>query len=190
MLIKKILFLSQAFFFIFLVICCFIKPSVVVSNGGISNFGNYHSTIFLYILAFSLNIIFTVLAASELLMSKYRLYLMSALLFILSLLVLLVLISTFPRHISWTYSDIHDYLGIALFSYQNILSIWLILKYRSKVLLSALVIQAIGSLIGLLSILKVIHFLFIGQSLGASGFAVLFITCFPLVIENKSSSHS
>src|SRR5271156_6610835 len=111
--LKKYLWLSQISLFLSLIICCLIIPSVVIRNGGVSNFGNSRKTIVLYILGFSLCMFFYCLAANLLYESK-KVKKSAKMFWILAGLNLLVLISTFPRHISYRFSEIHDYLGIAL----------------------------------------------------------------------------
>lgn len=180
--LKKCLWLSQISLLGLLVVCCLIIPSVVVANGGVSNFGNHRSTVVLYILAFSLCVFFVYLSGRILikLSSSKRL---GVLLYVLAFLYLLVLVSTFPRHISWTFSEIHDYLGIVLFAYEFVLSIWLVLNQKSYKSYLMLVIEAVGSMTGLLSILKFIHLLFIGQMVGAIGFGIILVALFPRLIE-------
>ncbi|HUC96033.1 MAG TPA: hypothetical protein VMR76_03735, partial [Candidatus Saccharimonadia bacterium] len=106
----------------------------------------------------------------------------------------LVLISTFPRHFSFTFSDIHDDLGIALFAYEFFISIWFVLRLKTIQSVSLLILEILGSLIGLLSIIKIIHFLFIGQMIGALGFGLLLVSCLPNIItiditKNKTAKH-
>ena len=183
--IKHYLWLSQILLFSLLIVCCLIIPSVVIRNGGVSNFGNHLSTIVPYILGFSLSIIFLCIAAYTLLKLNNNLWRMACLLLILGLLNLLVLLSTFPRHSSWTYSDIHDDIGIVLYAYEFLVSVWIVLKIKTSKSLLFILIEAIGSIIGLLSILKIVHFLFIGQFVGALGFGLLLVTIFPVIIETR-----
>jgi hypothetical protein len=42
-----------------------------------------------------------------------------------------------------------------------------------------------GSFIGLLSVLKVLHLLYWGQMIGGGGFALVLVTIFPRLIENR-----
>src|ERR1019366_2049847 len=97
-----------------------------------------------------------------------------------------VLLSTFPRHHSLAYSEIHDDLGIALFAYEFVLSVWIVVKRHSLAASLMLLTEAIGSIIGLLSILEIIHFLFIGQLIGAAGFGLLLATIFPAIVTATS----
>lgn len=166
-----------------LLICSLIIPSVVFKNGGVSNFGNHLSTVAPYTLSFLLSALFLCLAANKIAkLSKDFLYIAYGLV-ILSILQILVLISTFPRHISYTYSDIHDDLGIALFAFAFIVSLWLVRRIKNYKTVGLLLFQIAGSLIGLLSILKIIHFLFIGQMIGALGFGLLLVILLPRIIE-------
>ncbi|HUD06494.1 MAG TPA: hypothetical protein VMR34_01275 [Candidatus Saccharimonadales bacterium] len=181
--LRRYLWLSQVILFSSLIICSLIIPSVVIKNGGVSNFGNHISTVGLYALGFLSNIAFIYLAASSLLRQGRKFNYIVRSLVILSALELIVFISTFPRHFSFTFSDIHDYLGIALFSYEFILSLWIVFKNKSVFAILLLLVEATGSIVGLLSAMKVIHFLFFGQVTAALAFGLLLCLVFPKAIE-------
>jgi hypothetical protein len=183
--LKKYLLLSQATLLGCLLICSLVIPSVVVKNGGVSNFGNHVSTVVFYVLGFTANIVFIYLAAETILKLNHNLVYVVRGLILLSFLTLLVLLSTFPRHFSFTFSDIHDYLGIILFGYEFLISIWIVLKRHTALALTLLSTQTVGSIIGLLSIVKVIHILFFGQVIGALGFGLLLYLVFPNIIDQK-----
>lgn len=182
--VRKYLWFSQISLLGLLVVCCLIIPSVVIKNGGVSNFGNHRSTFVIYILSFSLCIVFLCLAAVAILRHRSQYNFVAYLLIFLAVLEFLVLISTFPRHISLLYSEIHDDLGIAQFTYQLFLSIWFILKLRTLKSGLILTFETLGNTIGLLSILKIIHFLFVGQFIGAVGFGFLLITSVPIILNS------
>lgn len=184
--IKKYLWLSQISLLGFLLLCCLIRPSVVLTNGGVSNFGNHKSTIVFYVLAFSLSALALCVTATILLKKSYELRHMAYSLYVLALLEMLVLLTTFPRSISWTYSEIHDYLGIALFAYEFILAIWFVIKQPRYSTVIIFLIEFIGAMIGLLTVLKFFHLLFVGQAIGSLGFGLLLVTCFPNMIEHIS----
>lgn len=181
--LKKYIWLSQASLLGLLLICSLIIPSVEISNGGVSNFGNHVSTVIPYTLSFSLCSMFLILAAVRLISINRNLKIFAAILLLLSLGYILVLISTFPRDISWTYSVIHDDLGIALFAYEFLMGVWLVVKRKTNKVLWAFLIQFAGSLIALLTVLKFFHFLFVGQAIGGIGFGLTLITGLPEVIE-------
>lgn len=162
-----------------------ITPSVAIKNGGVSNFGNHIITVVPYTLSFLLEAMFIYLAAEKITKMNEAAINLVRVLRGLSILILIVLISTFPRHFSFTFSDIHDYLGIALFSYQLIFSIWMVANNANLRSWAFLLTQISGSVVGLLSITKVIHFLFIGQFVGSLGFALSLCLIFPVILQSK-----
>jgi hypothetical protein len=107
-------------------------------------------------------------------------------LIILAVLELLVLISTFPRHLSWTYSVIHDDIGIILYSYQFLLSIWIVLKLKKFRIILFFLIEFVGSMIALLTINKFFHLLFVGQMISSVGFGILLSISIPVIVEANS----
>lgn len=183
--VTRYLWLSQISLVSLLVLCCLILPSVVIRNGGVSNFGNAVATVVPYTLSFVLSSVFLCLAAYELVHLSSGSRRIAALLVVMALLNILVLLSTFPRHRSLAYSELHDDLGIVLFAYQFVLSIWFVAKRHNLQSSLMLLTQAIGSLIGLLSIIKIIHFLFIGQLVGAAAFGLLLVIVFPAVLADR-----
>lgn len=188
--IEHALWLSQILFFGPLFVCILIKPEVVIFNGGVSNYGNYLSTVFFYTLAFSLNILFLFITSKKLsgLGDVFKNVVVG--LKVLCVFESLVLVSTFPRHFNYDFSRIHDYLGISQFIIEFYLALWITSK-RIKDSLSWVffMIQIIGSLIGLLSAIKIVHLLFYGQSIGAFGFGALLV--FVMVdIVNKGVSET
>jgi hypothetical protein len=186
--VKQSLLMSQSCLFGFLIICSLLKPHVMVVNGGVSNFGKYKFTVVLYVLGFLLDIIFLLKATQQIRQFNEQYRNLVWFIGILAGLTFLVLISTFPRYLSPVYSTIHDDFGIALYGYEFLLSIWLVSKIKTRLSSLALTIEIIGSLLALLSILKVIHFLYIGQFIGAAGFAVLLVFIFPKLFDLVSNS--
>jgi hypothetical protein len=182
---KNYLLFSQVSLFVCLLVCSIILPSVVVHEGGVSNFGNHISTVGLYTLGFMLNIVFIYLAAGLILKQSNKLRYTARGLQFLCFLTFLVFLSTFPRHYSFTFSYIHDYIGIALFVYELFISIYLVKMQRTYQAFSWIALEAVGSMIGLLSILKVIHWLYVGQVVGSLGFGLLVVLVLPEVIEKK-----
>lgn len=179
--LKKYLLYSQLSLAVSLLICSLIKPGVIVHEGGVSNFGNYLSTFVLYTIGFVLNIIFIYLAGRSVIRLGDR-YLGWALYFI-GFITFLVLISTFPRHFSFTYSYIHDYLGIALFSYEFVFSVYMLIIKHTHHTIALMFVEMVGLFICLLSILKVADFLYIGQLVAFIGFALLLLLSFPPIVK-------
>jgi len=178
------LIISQLSIFILLSICSLIIPSVARTNGGVSNFGNYPSTVGLYSLGFSLCVLFLWLAADNILSKSLKFKKIAYVIFLIGLLYLMVLLSTFPRHLSFAYSRVHDYLGIVLFVIEFFMSIWLIIRKHTNIGILIFSLEIIGMLIGLLTILKFVHLLYIGQTIGSIGFGLLIIIYLPTVLNN------
>jgi len=173
---KLYLFLSQLCLYVPLIICSLIDNHVVITNGGVSNFGNYAPTVALYTTAFSLCTLFLWLAADKLIkLARHNLIHIAYSLALIGLLYLLVLLSTFPRHYSFVYSEAHDYLGIALYAIEFIFSLYLLISFFSYELLSAFIIEVAGMMMGLLSILAVVHFLYWGQVIGGVSFGYILV---------------
>jgi hypothetical protein len=179
----RYLLLSQLSLLSLLLVCCLLLPSVVAHNGGVSNFGNHRRTVIPYTLSFASSIAVLGLAALRLLDLARGLWRQAGLLLVLGLLESAVLLSTFPRHIAWTYSVIHDDLGIALFAYEFCWAVWLVTRRSSQLAVLLVLLQSLGSLAALLSILKIVHLLFVGQLVATVGFSFLLVGTFPATIK-------
>ena len=178
--VTRCLWISQIALSSLLVLCSCIAPSVVSSDGGVSNFGNRLATVVPYTLSFSLCSLFLCVAAVGLTKVRPDRTWPGLALVGVAVLDLLVLASTYPRHINLLYSEIHDDLGIALFAFEFVCSIWLLISGWSRQTALFLSIEIAGSLVGLLSILKIVHLLYYGQMVGGVGFgAAARAACFP-----------
>lgn len=177
--------MSQAILFITMLLCVLIMPNVAAREGGVSNFGNHASTVSLYSLGFLANIVFLYMAAR--LIVRYTGQVgVSVGLKLLSLGTLVVFLSTFPRYLGAIYSDAHDLLGIILYGYYFSISVWVVVTVKRSTLLGTLlVIQTIGSIVGLLSALKIVHALFIGQLVASFAFGGLLCIGLPWALKRK-----
>jgi hypothetical protein len=185
--VTRCLWISQIALTSLLALCSCIAPSVVSSDGGVSNFGNQLTTVVPYTLSFSLSVLFLTFAAAALARVRpdrkwYGLALVGV-----AVLDLLVLVSTYPRHINLSYSELHDDLGIALFAYEFVWSIWLLIRGWGREAVGLFLIEVGGSLVGLLSILKIVHLLYYGQIIGGIGFGFLLVRVFPRIVGADSS---
>jgi hypothetical protein len=139
-----------------------------------------------YTLSFSLCALFLSLAAAAIIELRPDRKRYGAILVGVAVLDLLVLVSTYPRHINLLYSEIHDDLGIALFAYEFVWSIWLVIRGWRRETAALFVIEVGGSLVGLLSILKIVHLLYYGQVIGAIGFGLLLVRVLPRIVAADS----
>jgi hypothetical protein len=188
--VTRCLWISQISLSILLVLCSVIAPSVVSSDGGVSNFGNRLTTVVPYTLSFSLCSLFLCVAAVGLAKVRPDRTWSGLALVGVAVLDLLVLASTYPRHINLLYSEIHDDLGIALFAFEFVCSIWLLISGWSRQTVLFFSIEVAGSLAGLLSILKIVHLLYYGQMIGGVGFGLLLVGVFPRIVGLDSSLSS
>ena len=184
--LRRELAASQILLYGPLLVCALLKPGVTAHEGGISNYGNYLETAPLYIVAFVANA--GCLWAVARAMATTVLHRFARPLITVCVVELLVLVSTFPRHFSFTFSYIHDYLGVVQFAVEFLLAGALVLRQRRAMAGVGLAIEFAGSLIGLLSALKVDHLLFWGQVIGSLGFSVvLWSTLADLAIVDRSA---
>lgn len=186
--LRRYLWLSQASFCVLLTICALVWPRVATSEGGVSNFANRWPTLPLYVLAFALCVFYLARAASVLVRLSPALRLEAAALRLVAALDLLVLASTFPRRIAWSYSVVHDDLGIALFAFEFVVGIWLVRAVpRSRLVEVAFsfAAQLVGEVLALLTVLKLLHLLFWAQTVETVGFAVLLIAAVPAVARRR-----
>lgn len=182
---KRYLLLSQLNLYVWLLLSSFLASSVVFKNGGVSNYGNHYSTVVFYAAAFLGNVVCICLAANTLLKLHPRFKYVGLYLYTLAALVLMVFLTTFPRRFGDTFSAIHDNVSILLFAYEFLLALWLLFKRLVFETVAYFLIMACGLVVGSLSSAHVIHYMFVGQMLGALGFALLLVLVLPKVIAAK-----
>ncbi len=183
--LKRYLWLSQINLFGWLIISSFLASSVVITNGGVSNFGNHYSTVTFYSIAFIADIIYIYLAAEALMLLDRRFKNLARYLSGLCIFIFLVYITTFPRRFGVIFSDIHDNISIALFGYELLLAFWLLFKRFSLDTIAYLLIMLIGTTIGMLSAVHVVHLMYVGQMVGSFGFALLLVLVLPKVVATE-----
>lgn len=182
---KRYLLLSQINLFAWLLLSSALASSVVLENGGVSNYGNHYNTVIFYSIAFLTSSIYVYLAAESLILLDRRFKHLARYLNILCVLLLLVFVSTFPRRFGVIFSDIHDNVSKALFGYEFLLALWLVYKRPTLNTVGYFSIMTIGSLIGLLSSMHVLKLMFVGQMVGALGFALLLVLVLPKVVAEE-----
>ena len=187
--LKRYLLLSQINLFGWLIFSSIIVSSVVLKNGGVSNFGNHYSTVIFYTIAFLADITYIYLAAGSLIRLSGRFKYLARYLYTLCVILLLVYLTTFPRRFGAVFSDIHDNISEGLFVYELFLGLWLLIKRPTLETILYLLIMVGGSLVGLLSALHVLHLMFVGQMVGSFGFALLFVLVLPKVVASDLTKH-
>jgi len=188
---KRYLTLSQVNLFGWLLVSSAFASSVVLRNGGVSNYGNHYITLPFYSIAFLACSVYIYLAAEALILLNRKFKYLARYLNVLCVLLLLVFVSTFPRRFGMIFSDIHDNASKVLFAYEFLMAIWLMFKWPKLETAGYMVIITGGSLIGLLSSMHKLNLMFVGQMVGALGFALLLTRILPKVVEeylNEKSS--
>jgi len=179
---KRYLLLGQINLFGWLLLSSALASSVVINNGGVSNYGNHYNTVVFYSIAFLADAIYIYLAAESLMLMNRRFKYLARYLNILCVLLLMVFVSTFPRRFGVIFSDIHDNVSKALFGYEFLLAVWLVYKLPTLSTIGYASIMTIGSLIGLLSSMHIMNLMFVGQMVGALGFGLLLAFTLPKVV--------
>ncbi len=156
-----------------LALCALLDPHVALSEGGVSNYGNHVATAPLYVVSFAGNALVLLGAARALAPSLARGRAIVLGLRAVAALELVVLATTFVRRYSFTWSLVHDDLGVAQFAAAAAVAVVIVARWPRGDAFTFLGVQVAGSLLGLLSALRVIHLLFWGQVVGSLGFAAV-----------------
>lgn len=177
--------LSQIHLFGWLLLSSVLVSSVVIDNGGVSNYGNHYNSVVFYSIAFLGSSIYLYLSANSLLKINRRLLSLVRSIKILCAILLLVFITTFPRRFGDVFSDIHDNVSKLLFAYEFLFALWMLYKRIKLDAICYLLIMAAGSLIGLFSSMHLLNLMFVGQMLGALGFALMLVFILPKVVSTE-----
>lgn len=164
--------------FLFLGICVAIVPHVLLARdeGGVSNYGVYGKTVAPFTIAFIVCGVFILMAAhiaprSPTVLERFR-----GALHILGLLFLLLLITTYPYKLNPTLKDIHVGVGSILFCFEMAMGIWMTFVFqRDWITLPLLLLQSIGFLLAFVTVIGVLHILFISQMLASLAFGILLL---------------
>lgn len=182
---KRYMLLSQIHLFGWLLLSSVLVSSVVIDNGGVSNYGNHYNSVVFYSIAFLGSSIYLYLSANSLLKINRRLLSLVRSIKILCAILLLVFITTFPRRFGDVFSDIHDNVSKLLFAYEFLFALWMLYKRIKLDAICYLLIMAAGSLIGLFSSMHLLNLMFVGQMLGALGFALMLVFILPKVVSTE-----
>ncbi|MGC8498015.1 MAG: hypothetical protein ACP5OV_00730 [Acidimicrobiales bacterium] len=154
-----------------LALCALLDPHVAASEGGVSNYGNHLATAPLYVVSFAGNALVLLGAARAIAGVLARPRALAWGLRAVAVLELVVLATTFVRRYSFTWSLVHDDLGVAQFAAAAGVAVVIVARWPRPSAFVFLGVQVAGSLGGLLSALRVIHLLFWGQVVGSLAFA-------------------
>jgi hypothetical protein len=170
--------LGQVSLFGFLFVCLMLIPHFLLESneGGVSNYGLYAKTIVPYTLAFGLCGLLTLLAMRFIPheISHYKALKMA--LASLGVLLIAVLLSTYPYKVNDTLNAVHVYVGTALAFLELGLGTWFTLVLaRDAKNIAFLALQVIGFVLGILTHFGVIHILFVTELLTSLAFGVILV---------------
>ena len=174
----RYLLLSQCSLFLFLGICVAIVPHVLLARdeGGVSNYGVFGKTVAPFTIAFIVCGVFLLVAAHVAPRTPAVLERFRRALGILGLLFLLLLVTTYPYTLNSTLRDIHVGVGSILFCFEMAMGIWMtVVLQRDRITLVLLLLQSIGFLLAFVTLIGVLHILFISQILASLAFGILLV---------------
>jgi hypothetical protein len=169
---------GQAGLLFFLLVCVALHPGFVLKadEGGMSNYGVHIKTAGAYTLALGLPLLLSVLAlrlthSDDLHVQRFRQILVAY-----CWLLVLTLVSTYVYSLNTVLKDLHIVFGSALTAFQTATSVWMyrILRHAAwdRVLFA---IQIFGFLLATLTIIGVLHVLFVAEVVSFGAFALLLV---------------
>src|SRR5580658_2305846 len=180
---------GQLGFALFVALCVALSPHYVLGSneGGISNFGVHLKTVVPYSVALLLPAVLTFRASRLVTPSNTRLHHLRVILIGYSVLVLLVLLSTFTYKIDTALRDVHVGVGVILTVFEMATSLWVYREFRA--LLAVLVVEFVGFVLASLTIFGVLHLLFVTQVLVGVAFAIFLVqACRVLTSPSQTST--
>lgn len=171
--------------FVLLAVCVLIRPAGLAANDGLSYFGGFATTIVPYSLAFFLNAFFCWEAAKGLNNGHFPYKYAATSLRVMAVLLIGLLLT--PHELV---NYIHTKIGAALFSFQLVLSIWLLIKVYFNWQNAALVLSELLSGVAALYYLPKAHGLLLqAQVIFQLAFGILLIRVLnKKTIVNRLSS--
>jgi hypothetical protein len=166
---------GQIGFAVFIGVCVALHPGVALkaNEGGISDYGVHAKTIAPYTLALGLPSVLTYLAARHLPVVSLTTRRLHALLITYCALITLTLLSTYPYTLDRTLTDLHIVVGAVTTIFESGASLWMFRALRRYP--EVLVAQLLGLALGVLTIVGVLHVLFVSEVVSGVAFAYLLV---------------
>ncbi len=169
---------GQIFFVLFIGVCVAIHPGIVLkwNEGGVSNYGIHLKTVVPYTLALALLAIYSRRAAVLYSRSDPLTRRLRSVLTAYSVIVTVMLFSTYVYSLNHVLRDIHIGFGTVLITFESFTAMWMLARSRRRGVDSVyLATQLVGALLALVTIVGVLHFLFLAEILANTGFAFILI---------------
>jgi hypothetical protein len=187
--VVRLVLFGQLGFALFLALCVVLSPHYVLrsNEGGISNFGVHLKTVVPYSVALILPAALTYWASRFVVPSNTRLHRLRVVLVGYSVLVLLVLLSSFTYKIDTPLKDVHVGVGVVITVFEMAASLWIQRELRA--LAAVLVVEFAGFVLAALTIFGVLHLLFVTQVLVGVAFAIFLVqACRVLTMPSNTSA--
>lgn len=182
---------GQICFGLFIAVCVALHPGFVLkwNEGGMSDYGSHIETALPYTLALLGLVEFSRRAASLYRESDRTTRRLRRVLYFYSAIVLVMLVSTYVYTLNFTLRDFHFGFGTILILFEVSSSVWMFLLFRRLVWDGIfLIMQIVGSVLCLITIVGVLHVLFFAEMLTGAGFAGLIIHTSRCVSSEVASS--
>jgi|SRR5271165_1310337 len=184
--VSRCLLLSQFSLFLFLGICITVIPQFLLerNEGGVSNYGVHGKTVVPFTFAFLLCGVFILIAAHFTPVTPKVLNCFRSALFTLGFLFLFLLATTYPYKANTALKEIHIGAGIVLFLFEMAMAVWLaLLLVRDRINVSLLTLQSCGFLLACLTLIGMLHVLFVSQLVGGLAFGALLVRSGSQLVE-------
>jgi hypothetical protein len=169
---------GQICFGLFIAVCVALHPGFVLkwNEGGMSDYGSHLETALPYTLALLGLSEFSRRGASLFRGNDRTTRRLRRVLYFYSAIVLVMLVSTYVYTLNFTLRDFHFGFGTILILFEVSTSVWMFLLFRRFVWDGIfLVMQIVGSVLCLVTIVGALHVLFFAEMLTGAGFAGLII---------------
>jgi hypothetical protein len=169
---------GQICFGLFIAICVALHPGFVLkwNEGGMSDYGSHAATALPYTLALLGLVEFSRRAASLYRQSDRTTRRLRRVLYTYSVIVLIMLVSTYVYTLNLALRDFHFGFGTVLIIFEVASSVWMFSLFRRFVWDGIfLLMQIVGSVLCLATIVGALHVLFFAEMLTGAGFAGLLI---------------
>jgi len=185
--IVRLVALGQIGFAVGIAVCVALSPHLVLhsNEGGISNFGVHAKTVAPYTVALALPGLLTY-RASRLVGSHSPAHGLRNVLAVYSGLILLTLLTTYTYKIDSPLKVVHVGVGVLLTVFEMGAALWMCRETHA--LYGVAVVQCVGFVLAALTIVGVLHLLFVTQLMVGVAFAVIMVrTCLILTTPTKSN---
>jgi hypothetical protein len=168
---------GQVSFVVLLAACVALHPGFVLkgNEGGISNYGIHVKTVVPYTLAFTSCAGFSWAAAGRCATGDPRWHPFHRVLVAYAGLLLLTLVTTYGYSLDVVWKDVHVVVGAATVAFQVAASVWMYVRLRGRWDGCFLVVQLVGFVLAGVTLVGLLHVLFVGQALASVGFGLLLI---------------